>query len=136
MTIRTIRLMATALVVLACAVVASADTIDKIAAIVDNEVILDSEVFQYLQLNVGTKTNLESLPKAQVDTLKKQVLEELIKQKVLLSKARTDTVQVPARDVDKELDGKFAVRNAEDYRRIYTSGRLQHSVSSPLSRSR
>jgi peptidyl-prolyl cis-trans isomerase SurA len=83
------------------------DPIDRIVAIVDEDIILESEVFQFLQLNIGSQKALESLPASQIDSLKKQILEELIKQKVLLAKARADTVKVPQRDVDKELDERI-----------------------------
>ncbi len=83
--------------------------IDRIAAIVDNEIILESEVFQYLQFNVGTQEALDKLSPQQTDSLKSFILEELINQKVLLAKARADTVNVQPRDVDKELDGRMKV---------------------------
>ena len=84
--------------------------IDRIVAVVDNDIILESELFQYVQFNAGSQAALESLTKAQVDSLKQLVLTELINQKVLLAKANEDTVTVPARDVDAELPDQFHCR--------------------------
>jgi len=82
------------------------DAIDRIAAIVDNEIILASEIYQYLQFNIGSQEALARLTDAEEDSLKRLILEDLIDQKVLLAKARADTVQVDARDVDRELDAR------------------------------
>lgn len=85
------------------------DVIDRISAIVDNEIILESEVLQYLQFNVGSAEQLERLSQAQADSLKRLILEDLIDQKVLLAKARADTVSVDPKDIDRELDARMKV---------------------------
>src|SRR3989339_2166604 len=84
------------------------EAIDRVAAIVDDEIILESEVFQYLQFNIGSQVNLESLPQSRVDSMKSQILDELINQKLLLTRARLDTVTIPQREVDQELDRRVA----------------------------
>jgi peptidyl-prolyl cis-trans isomerase SurA len=95
------------LMMMFCATLLSAEEIiDRIMAIVDDEIILESEVFQYLQFNVGSQVDLESLPKSTVDSLQAQILDELIDQKLLLTKARLDTVIVSEREVDNELDNR------------------------------
>lgn len=81
--------------------------VDRIVAVVDNEIILESEVFQYLQFNAGSPDALAKLPPSRVDSLKALILEDLIDQKVLLAKARTDTIQIQPRDVDRELDARL-----------------------------
>jgi peptidyl-prolyl cis-trans isomerase SurA len=88
--------------------------VDGIAAVVDNEIILQSEIEQYLQFNVGSRANLDAIPPAQRDSLRKIILEELIKQKILLAKARADTMVVDTKQVDAELDSrmKTLVQNA------------------------
>jgi peptidyl-prolyl cis-trans isomerase SurA len=83
------------------------EAIDRIAAIVDNEIILESELYQYLQYNAGSQEALSRLSQAQADSLKKLILEDLIDQKVLLAKAREDTLQVEAKDIDRELDARL-----------------------------
>jgi peptidyl-prolyl cis-trans isomerase SurA len=86
---------------------ADGDVVDRIVAVVDNEIILESEVFQYLQFNVGSPDALAKLPQSQADSLKALILEDLIEQKVLLAKARLDTIQVQPRDIDRELDARM-----------------------------
>lgn len=87
------------------------DVIDRILAVVDEDVILESEVLQYLQFNLGRDVHLDQLSDEQLTNLKSQVLEELIRQKVLLAKARADTVTIADRDVDRELDSR--IKNLE-----------------------
>ncbi len=78
--------------------------IDRVVAVVDDEIILDSEVFQYVQFAVGTQSAMDRLSEAEIDTLKERVLRDLIDQKILLAKAKLDSLTVPPKDVDKELD--------------------------------
>ena len=73
----------------------------------DDEIILESEVFQYLQFNIGSQVDLEKLPQSTVDSLKTQILDELIDQKLLLTKARLDTIIIPERQIDQELDDRI-----------------------------
>ncbi|MBU1985194.1 peptidylprolyl isomerase [bacterium] len=80
--------------------------VDRIVAVVDNEIILESELQQYIQFTAGSQAALEKMSQTQIDSLRRGVLEELIRQKVLLAKARADTMQVEARVVDAELDGR------------------------------
>jgi peptidyl-prolyl cis-trans isomerase SurA len=81
--------------------------IDRVVAVVDNEIVLDSELFQYLQYQMGSQAQLDALSPAEIDTLKSQILGQLIDQKVLLAKGRLDTVVVDAKDVDRELDSRI-----------------------------
>ncbi|MBI5060432.1 peptidylprolyl isomerase [candidate division KSB1 bacterium] len=80
--------------------------IDRIVAIVDDAIILDSEVFQYVQYQVGTQANLDALSEAEIATLKSQILQDLIDQKVLLAKAHADTIMVGDKEIDRELDSR------------------------------
>jgi peptidyl-prolyl cis-trans isomerase SurA len=82
------------------------EMIDRIAAVVDEDIILESEVMQYLQFNLGQNVKLDQLSDEQVANFKAQILEELIRQKVLLAKARADTVTIADRDIDRELDAR------------------------------
>ncbi|MCL4305690.1 peptidylprolyl isomerase [bacterium] len=92
-------------ILLAVSLVSRAEeVIDRILAVVDNEIILESEVLQYLQYSLGASGKLESLSEAQMDSLGKLVLEDLIAQKLLLTRARADSVTVSQKEVDRELD--------------------------------
>jgi len=80
--------------------------IDGIAAIVGNEIVLRSEVNQYtintaLQMGIDLQKNPEKLK-----ALRKQVLENLIVQKILLQKAREDSIEVDDSQVDQALDNQ------------------------------
>jgi peptidyl-prolyl cis-trans isomerase SurA len=81
--------------------------IDRIVAVVDNEIILESELSQYVQYTIGSQAALDALRPAQLDSLRRGILEQLINQKVLLAKAREDTLKVEDRAIDGELDQRI-----------------------------
>jgi peptidyl-prolyl cis-trans isomerase SurA len=95
------------LLVLACGRAPATEVIDRILAVVDEDIILESEVLQYLQFNLGGEVDLAALSDEQLADLKMRILEELIRQKVLLAKARADTVTIRDRDVDRELESRI-----------------------------
>lgn len=95
------------LLVLACGRAPATEVIDRILAVVDEDIILESEVLQYLQFNLGGKVDLAALSDEQLADLKMRILEELIRQKALLAKARADTVTIRDRDVDRELESRI-----------------------------
>ncbi|MDD5088732.1 MAG: SurA N-terminal domain-containing protein, partial [bacterium] len=80
--------------------------IDRVVAVVDQEIILASELEQYLQFAAGSPQALAAMSEARADSLRKAILDDLIRQKVLLAKARADTVKVEERNVDTELDAR------------------------------
>jgi peptidyl-prolyl cis-trans isomerase SurA len=98
---------AAVLLLFAAAAAQQEKMIDRIVAVVDNEIILESELLQYVQFQVGSQAALEAMTSAQIESLRTFVLDELINQKVLLAKARADTVTVEARIVDSELDSRL-----------------------------
>jgi peptidyl-prolyl cis-trans isomerase SurA len=81
--------------------------IDRVVAVVDNEIILESELSQYVQFNIGSQQALNAMRPGQIDTLRRLILDQLINQKVLLAKARQDTLRVEDRAVDGELDSRI-----------------------------
>jgi peptidyl-prolyl cis-trans isomerase SurA len=95
------------LLALACGRAPATEVIDRILAVVDEDIILESEVLQYLQFNLGGEVDLAALSDEQLADLKMRILEELIRQKVLLAKARADTVTIRDRDVDRELESRI-----------------------------
>jgi peptidyl-prolyl cis-trans isomerase SurA len=95
------------LLVLACGRAPATEVIDRILAVVDEDIILESEVLQYLQFNLGGEVDLAALSDEQLADLKMRILEELIRQKALLAKARADTVTIRDRDVDRELESRI-----------------------------
>ncbi len=102
-----IRLLVAAL--LACVTLAGADeVIDRVVAVVDDEIILESEVLQYMQYSMGANGVLDSLSEAKLTQLSGQVLNDLIAQKLLLTRARFDSISVTQKEVDRELDNRVA----------------------------
>lgn len=122
-------LCAVALVVFSASLPAQ-EVIDRIVAIVDDEIILESEVFQYLQFSVGSTVNLEKLPESTVDSIRTQILDELIDQKLLLTRARLDSVVIPSRQVDQELDDR--IRSLVD--QIGGESKLEEYYGMPLAK--
>ncbi|MEL6591301.1 MAG: peptidylprolyl isomerase [Bacteroidota bacterium] len=95
-----------------------AQTLDRIVAVIGEEVILQSDVenqFQYLLLN-GQKDD---------GTLRCQVMENLIVNKLLLNKAQQDSIEVSEAEVTAELDRRVEYilskmdGNVREFERIY-----------------
>ena len=81
-------------------------TVDKVMAIVDEDVVLKSEVdyqYQYLKDN-GQKDD---------GTLYCRVLESQLSDRLLLAKARLDSVELSEDRVDSELDRRLSVMAAQ-----------------------
>jgi len=82
------------------------EVIDSICAIADEEIILESEVgygISSVVLEKGIKRPTES----QLKTIRDQVLNAYITQKILLARADEESLMVEDRQVDKELARKF-----------------------------
>ena len=84
------------------------EVLDKVVAVVEDEIILHSELTQYtmnlaFQLRVDPRKDLEKFKQ-----LEKETLQNLINQKILLAKAEEDTVIVDERQVDSVLEEQIA----------------------------
>jgi len=85
----------------------SQEVLDRIVAVIDDQIILQSELLQYTY-SVAMQFGID--PRKQPDKfneLQRGALESLIAQKVLLIKAREDSVTVEARQVDQVLDERL-----------------------------
>ena len=81
------------------------ETLDKIAAVVDNEVILLSELdaqVQFFVLNNRLDSNTPGV--------REQVLESMITEKLILAKAIEDSVAVTDDEVQQQLDAVIQQR--------------------------
>ena len=82
----------------------SQDIIDGVVAVVGDEIVLKSELdqmAQYYALQMG----LQSLEhKNEYGKLKREILQNLIDERVLLTKAKEDTITVEDQKVETELD--------------------------------
>ncbi|MBZ0264814.1 peptidylprolyl isomerase [bacterium] len=80
------------------------EIVDRVIAVVDDEIILESEVLQIVRdIVLGNQGQYQN--ESQVQALREEVLNELINQKILLSIASQDTmIVVEEREVDRTLD--------------------------------
>lgn len=86
------------------------DALDAIAAMVNDEPVLASDVEEQLYLYLQ-RTNARPDP-TQVDTLRRQILDQLIDEKVLLAEAKRQGVTVPDAEIAKQVDA--AVDDAKE----------------------
>ena len=81
--------------------------VEGIAAVVGKEIILKSEIDQYVQnFIIRNRLDVKSNPKI-INQLKKQTLERLIEQKLMLAKAEEDTITVEDELLDKQVDQRI-----------------------------
>jgi peptidyl-prolyl cis-trans isomerase SurA len=112
------------LLLVTCAL-ASAQTLDRIVAVVDNDLILESELnaqIQFLALNnkIDPKT----------PGLKDEVLQNMINEKLLVAKAIEDSITVSDEEVQQQLDAAIQQR----IQQIGSEARLEELYGMPLSR--
>jgi peptidyl-prolyl cis-trans isomerase SurA len=103
------------------------ETLDKIAAVVDNEVILLSELdaqVQFFVLNNRLDSNTPGV--------REQVLESMITEKLILAKAIEDSVAVTDDEVQQQLDAVIQQR----IQQVGSESRLEELYGMPLSRIR
>ncbi len=93
-----------ALVVLACPAISGAETLERIVAVVGNEPILSSELASQLQM-VAIQRGIRPQNQQELDSLQKDVLNQMISEKLFLAEAKKDTsIKVTSDEVDKALD--------------------------------
>lgn len=95
-----------AALVFVCAVASSevqaSTVVDRIAAVVGDEIILQSEVEEQVVL---TKMQV---PETRDDSeLRRRILDNLVMQKIVLTKARLDSVSVNEQEIDQETDERL-----------------------------
>ena len=106
--------------------------VESIAAIVDKEIILSSEVDQFTQ-NYILQNRLNIRPGTpEYNDLRKKMLEGLIEQKLLLAKAEADTVKVD----DQMLDQRVQERIKYMIDQVGSQDKLEELFGSPISQIR
>jgi peptidyl-prolyl cis-trans isomerase SurA len=125
----TMRHVFTSVVVLSCLVhvVASAQTLDRVVAIVENDIIMESELNAQVQLLV---INNKLDPKT--PGLQQQVLESMINEKLIVAKAIEDSVTVTDEEVQQQLDNVIQQR----IQQFGSEQRLEEVYGMPISRIR
>jgi len=82
----------------------SQQVLDKVVAVVEEEIILASELTQF-SLNLAFQMGIDPRKDQQkFDELQKETLQNLINQKILLAKAEEDSIVVEERQVDSVLE--------------------------------
>lgn len=89
--------------------------IDKVAAVVDKEIITDSDVQERLAM-IAMQNRLDASDPA----LKRQVLESMISEKLILAQAILDSVTLTEEEVTRTLDQQFQniIRQAGSEQRV------------------
>lgn len=82
------------------------EVVDSVCAIVDKEIILESEV-SYGVSTVLIEQGIKSPTPEQLAAARARVLQAYVTQKILLAKAVEDTLKVEDRVVDRELNDRF-----------------------------
>jgi parvulin-like peptidyl-prolyl isomerase len=93
-------------IILASASMSLAEVVDKIAVLVNDEVVTRSEVDSFLAPaaeEYGLLYHGEALAK-KVEEARQRVFEQLIEQKLLLSAAKRENIEVKDREVENQID--------------------------------
>ena len=106
---------------------AGAQTLDRIIAVVDEEVILQSELEAQVQFFALNNRVDPSTP-----GLREQVLESMITERLIIAKAREDSVTVTDEEVRKQLDLVLQQRTQQ----VGSEARLEEIYGMPIARIR
>ena len=103
--------------------------VDRIAAIVGNEIILESEL-NTLILQYSAQANINLNDQTEIDRYRSQFLKNIIDEKLLLIKAEEDTIEADQDRVDQVLDQQVN----DLIRRAGSVERLEQVYQAPISR--
>ncbi len=92
--------------VLASAAPSNGQRLDGIAAVVNDDVVLQSDVEEQLYLFLSR--NQAQPDSATVDTLRRQILDQLIDEKLIVAEAERQGVKVSQQEVDAQVDKALA----------------------------
>ncbi len=83
------------------------ETVDRIIAVVEDNIILESEVLQYAQ-SLALQNRQDPVKYIQDEEIRREILKQLIDQQVLLANAKDDTtIIVEDREVKRELESRM-----------------------------
>ena len=83
------------------------EVVDRVVAIVGDEVVLLSEVEEELYL-AGMRDEIQLSDRAAVEERRKQILDQLVESKILLAEARRQGIRVDREETDHALDDTIA----------------------------
>ncbi|MCB0282239.1 MAG: peptidylprolyl isomerase [Calditrichae bacterium] len=106
--------------------------IDGIAAVVGKEIVLRSEIEQYVNSYVvQNRINTQANPTV-VDEIRKKTLESLIEQKLMLAQAEKDTITVDPELVEQRVDQRIQYL----IERVGSESELEKTFQSPMKKIR
>jgi peptidyl-prolyl cis-trans isomerase SurA len=113
------------LVLVILALPVSAQVLDRVVAVVDNEIILESELNAQVQFYVSNNKLDPNTP-----GVKEQVLQSMINEKLILAKAIEDSVSVSDEEVQQQLDAVIQQR----VQQFGSEAKLEEVYAMPISR--
>ena len=82
----------------------AADVVDKVVAVVGDEVILLSELQKQIQSQMmARKMDVRNTPREELFKLREEVIQGMVDDRLLFVKAIRDSMDIDAREVDREL---------------------------------
>ena len=105
--------------------VLAADTVNRIVAVVNDEVVTEGDVAAYLQALRG-QGELPAPPPGRTETVREMVLQRLIEQRLILQEAKRSGVQV---DVDELLERFDALKSQFDSPEEFEQSLLEAGLS-------
>lgn len=103
-------------------------SIDGIAAIVDDDIILRSDLNQMVAMSAAQQRIDPRQNPAQFERLQRSVLKSLIDQKIMLRMAELDSVEVRDQEVDQALDQQLESYIAQ----VGSEKRVEETLGQPL----
>ena len=83
--------------------------VDRIVAVIDEEIVLHSDVMQRLALTAMQRgVDPREMPEAEAEALYKAILENLVQENLLLAKAREDSIEVDEEQIDEAVYGQMS----------------------------
>ena len=117
------------LIVMVMSPLAGQEVLDGIVAIVGEEIILRTELQQMTQ-QYAMQMSIPATDTERFEELKESLLQELIYEKVMLAKAKEDTIEVEDDRVDMELEAQIA----RLIQQLGSQERLEETFGAPLAK--
>ena len=120
-----VRFVCVCVALIACALPLTAQVLDRIVAVVENEPILESDLNAQIQFFVMSNRMDPKSP-----GLRDQVLQSMINEKLIVAKAIEDSVTVTDEEVQQQLEASIQQR----VQQVGSEARLEEMYGMPLSR--
>ncbi len=106
--------------------------VEGIVAVIGNEIVLKSEVDNLVQsYAIQNRINITG-DKEKLEALRKEVLDKLVEQKILLAKAEEDTVTIDEREIDQRVEQNIRYM----IQQVGSEEKLEEAFQSPMKKIR